>query len=153
MPADAGFLSDNACRARRNAKRNTPCITHINLSVKSQPSNDVDPRVITPECFYWRRSPVYGPPLVSAVVVFLSAPSWLIKPALGDVVLYNGVHGVVFGNAVADTLKDDLDPTIKGGQMGLPQDGGHRVFAHRLSHRSTELARSAVEPVDRNSQG
>jgi hypothetical protein len=132
--------------------KETPCIIYIHFPVKSQPSNDVDPRII-PECLYWRKSPVYGSLLVSTVAVLLSAPAWLSKPALGNVVLYDGVHGVVFGNAVADALQDDLDPTIKGGQMGVPQHRGHRVLAHGLPHRGTQLARSVVEPVDSNSQG
>lgn len=82
----------------------------------------------------------------------LSAPSWLGKLALGHVVLYNGIHSVVFGNAVADALQDDLDPTIQSGEMWLPQHGGHRVFVHRVSHGSTELAGAVVEPVDSNWQ-
>ena len=82
----------------------------------------------------------------------LSAPSRLGKPALGHVVLYNGFHSVVFGNAVANALQDDLDPTIQGGQMWLPQHRGHRVLAHRVSHGSTELAGAVVEPAESNWQ-
>lgn len=78
----------------------------------------------------------------------LSAPSWLGKPALGHVILYNGIHSVVFGNAVADALQDDLDPTIQGSQMWLPQHRGHRVLAHRVSHDSTEFVGAVVEPAD-----
>jgi hypothetical protein len=47
-------------------------------------------------------------------------------------------------------LQDDLDPTIEGGEMWLPQHRGHRVLAHRVSHGSTELAGAVVEPADRN---
>jgi hypothetical protein len=129
--------------------KGTSCITHINITVKSQPSNYVDARMVVPQCFYRPKSPGGGP-LLAGAVVLLSAPSWLRKPALGRVVLYNGVHSIVFGNAVADALQDDLDPSIKGGQMGFPQHRCHWVFAHGISHGSTQLARSVVKPVDSN---
>jgi hypothetical protein len=32
--------------------------------------------------------------------------------------------------------------------VGLPQHRSHRVLAHRVAHRFTQLARTVVEPVD-----
>jgi hypothetical protein len=32
--------------------------------------------------------------------------------------------------------------------VGLPEHGSHRVVAHRVTHRLTQLARAVVEPAD-----
>lgn len=115
----------------------------VRLSVTSQPSNDVHSTTVVLECFPRPASLVHGPSLGAA-----SAPAWLGKPPLGDVVLYNGVHGVVFGDAVSDALKDNLDPAVEGRQVGLPEHGGHGIVTHGVTHRLTQLPRPVVEPVD-----
>jgi hypothetical protein len=100
------------------------------------------------ESFQRPKSLIHGPSPVIATIVFSSAPAWLGKPALGNVVLYNGVHGVVFGDAVSDTLKDNLDPAVEGCQVGLPQYGRHGIVTHGVTHRLTQLPRAVVEPAD-----
>jgi hypothetical protein len=100
--------------------------------------------------FQWWKSFIHDPsPVMSISVVVFRPPSpWVRKPALGDVVLNNGVHDVIFGDAVSNALKDNFDPTVEGSQVGLPQHRSHRVLAHRVAHRFTQLARTIVEPVD-----
>lgn len=95
--------------------------------------------------FQLRKSLIYA--------VFLPWPARVRSSALGDVILDNGIHDVVFGNAVSDALKDDLDSTVQGSQVGFPQDRGHGVFAHGITHRFTQLPRAVVEPVVSKSSG
>lgn len=57
------------------------------------------------KCFQRPMSLVHGSPLGAE-------PARLGKPLLGNVVLYNGVHGVVFGDAVSDALKNNFDAAV-----------------------------------------
>jgi len=131
---------------------------HIHLCVtfkflKSQPSDDVDSRMIILECFQRQKSSIHGPFLVIVIIKVLPlSPRRLRKLALGDVVLDNSFDGVVFSDAVPDTLKDNLDPTVEGCQVGLPQHWSHRIPAHGVAHRFTQLTWAVVEPVEIKSQ-